>query len=107
MMESMAASGGGDRRFALRKDDDITTDDALHLGNPIWHAPAELARDSGSMLLGTSLLRGSHCGSNRNGGNDGSGRFALRASQLMMPFVQGILLNMCLLNFQEAWVVCC
>jgi hypothetical protein len=77
MMESMAASGGSDRRFALRKDDDITTDDALHLGNPIWHAPAELVRDSGSMLLGASLLQGSHCGSNHNGGNDSGRRFAL------------------------------
>jgi hypothetical protein len=37
-------------------DDDVATDDALCLGCPIWHAPAELARDSGSMLLGTSLL---------------------------------------------------
>jgi hypothetical protein len=43
-------------RFALRKDDHIATNDALHSGHPIWHAPAELARDSGSMLLGTSLL---------------------------------------------------
>jgi hypothetical protein len=43
-------------RFALHEDDDITTDDALCSGHPIWHAPAELARDSGSMLLGASLL---------------------------------------------------
>jgi hypothetical protein len=35
--------------------DDNATDDALHLGHPVWHAPGELARDSGSMLLGTSL----------------------------------------------------
>jgi hypothetical protein len=54
-------------------DDDVATDDALCLGCPIWHAPAELARDSGSMLLGTSLLWGSQHGSNRNGDNDGSG----------------------------------
>jgi hypothetical protein len=26
------------------------------LGCPIWHVPAELTRDSGSMLLGASLL---------------------------------------------------
>jgi hypothetical protein len=26
------------------------------LGYPVWHAPGELKRDSGSMLLGTSLL---------------------------------------------------
>jgi hypothetical protein len=26
------------------------------LGHPIWHAPAELTRDSGSMSLGASLL---------------------------------------------------
>ncbi len=61
----------------MREDDDITTDDALCSGNPIWHTPAELARDSGSMSLGTSLLRGSHCGSIHNGGNDGGRRFAL------------------------------
>jgi hypothetical protein len=48
--------GGGGRRLALRKDDDIATDDAVHLGHPIWHAPAELTRDSGSMSLGASLL---------------------------------------------------
>jgi hypothetical protein len=69
--------GGSGRRFALRKDDDIATDDALCLQCPIWHVPAELTRDSGSMLLGASLLRGSHCGSNPNGGNDGGRRFAL------------------------------
>ncbi len=32
------------------------TDDALCLEHPIWHVPAELTRDSGSMSLGTSLL---------------------------------------------------
>jgi hypothetical protein len=26
------------------------------LGCPVWHAPGELVRDSGSMSLGTSLL---------------------------------------------------
>jgi hypothetical protein len=26
------------------------------LGCPVWHAPGELARDSGCMLLGTSML---------------------------------------------------
>jgi hypothetical protein len=40
----------------LRKDDDDATDDAFCLEHPIQHAPAELARYSGSMLLGTSLL---------------------------------------------------
>jgi hypothetical protein len=30
--------------------------DALHLGCPVQHVPGELARDSGSMRLGTSLL---------------------------------------------------
>jgi hypothetical protein len=72
-------NGGNDggRRFALHKDDDIATDDALCSWHPIQHVPAELTRDSGSMLLGASLLQGSHCGSNRNGGNDGGGRFAL------------------------------
>jgi hypothetical protein len=35
---------------------DGATGDALHLGHPVWHAPCELARDSGSMSLGTSML---------------------------------------------------
>jgi hypothetical protein len=26
------------------------------LGHPVWHAPGELARDPGSMPLGTSML---------------------------------------------------
>ena len=61
----------------MRDDDDGATGDALRSGHPVWHAPGELARDSGSMSLGTSLLRGSHCGSNRTGGNgSGGGRFA-------------------------------
>jgi hypothetical protein len=52
-------------------DDNNATDDALCLGHTIWHAPAELTRDSGGMSLGTSLLQGSHHGSNHNGDNDG------------------------------------
>ena len=48
--------GGGATRFALRDDDDVATGDALHSGHPVWHAPGELARDSGSMSSGTSLL---------------------------------------------------
>jgi hypothetical protein len=68
----------GARRFALRNDDDdVATDDALCSGCPIWHVPGELARDSGSMLLGTSLLRGSHSVSNHNGDNGSGGRTAL------------------------------
>jgi hypothetical protein len=47
------------------------TDDALHLGHPVQHAPGELARGSGSMSLGTSLLRGSHLGSNHTGDDEG------------------------------------
>jgi hypothetical protein len=43
-------------RFALHEDDDDAADDALRSGHPIRHAPAELARDSGSMSLGASLL---------------------------------------------------
>jgi hypothetical protein len=39
-------------------DDDDATDDALHSGSSIWHAPADLARDPGSMSLGTFLLQG-------------------------------------------------
>jgi hypothetical protein len=41
------------------------------LGHPVWHAPGELARDSGSMPLGTSLPRRSHRGSNSTGDNEG------------------------------------
>jgi hypothetical protein len=41
------------------------------LGCSVWHAPGELARDSGSMSLGTSLLQGSHLGSNRTGDDEG------------------------------------
>jgi hypothetical protein len=40
----------------LRDDDDGATGDALHSGRPVQHAPGELARDSGSMPLGTSML---------------------------------------------------
>jgi hypothetical protein len=40
----------------LRDDDDNATGDALHLGHPVQHASGELARDSGSMSSGTSLL---------------------------------------------------
>jgi hypothetical protein len=39
------------------------------LGRPVWHAPGELARDSGIMPLGTSLPQRSHLGSNRTGDN--------------------------------------
>ena len=101
---------GGGGRFALHDDDDDATDDALRSGHPVWHAPGELARDSGSMSLGTSLLRGSHCGSNRTGDNGGGRRFALRMMMmtmpLMMPFVRGILFGMHLVNLQETQVVC-
>jgi hypothetical protein len=38
----------------------------LHLGSSIWHVPADLTRDPGSISLGASLLQGSHCSSNRN-----------------------------------------
>jgi hypothetical protein len=43
------------------------------LGHPGQHASGELARDSGSMPLGISMLQGSHCGSNRTGGDCGIG----------------------------------
>jgi hypothetical protein len=56
----------------LGEDDDIATGDALHSGHPVQHVPGELARDSGSMSSGTSLLRGSHHGRNRSGGNRGN-----------------------------------
>jgi hypothetical protein len=66
--------GGSGRRFALRDDDDKNaTGDALCSGCPVWHAPGELARDSRSMSLGTSMLRGSHCGSNHTGDDCGIG----------------------------------
>jgi hypothetical protein len=42
--------------LCVRMSHDDATDDALRSGHPIWHAPAELTRDSGSMLLGASLL---------------------------------------------------
>jgi hypothetical protein len=60
-----SGDNGGGGRFAMHDDDDNATGDALRSGRPVWHAPGELARDSGSMPLGTSMLRGSHCGSNR------------------------------------------
>jgi hypothetical protein len=44
----------------LCDDDDVATGDALRLGHPVWHVPGELARDSGSMLSGTSLLFEGH-----------------------------------------------
>jgi hypothetical protein len=40
----------------LHNDDDGATGDALRLGHPVRHVPGELARDSGSMPLGTSML---------------------------------------------------
>ena len=52
VMETMAAAE--DLLCAMMMT--IATDDALRSGHPVWHAPAELARDSGSMSLGTSLL---------------------------------------------------
>jgi hypothetical protein len=36
--------------------DDNATDHALCSGCPVQHAPGEIARDSGSMSLGASLL---------------------------------------------------
>jgi hypothetical protein len=57
----------------LRDDDDGATGDALHSGRPVQHAPGELARDSGSMPLGTSMLQGSHRGSNPTGDDRGIG----------------------------------
>jgi hypothetical protein len=48
----------------LRNDDNIATGDALCLAHPVWHAPGELIRDSGSKSSGTSMLRGSHHGRN-------------------------------------------
>jgi hypothetical protein len=56
VMETMAVAAVAESRFALHKDDDITTDDALCSGNPIWHVPAVVTKNSSSMSLGTSLL---------------------------------------------------
>jgi hypothetical protein len=63
---------GGCQRFAFPDEDhdDDATDDALCSGRPVWHAPGELTRDSGSMPLGTSLPRRSHLGSNCRGDNE-------------------------------------
>jgi hypothetical protein len=74
-----SGGNGGGGRFALRDDDDDNaTGDALRSGHPVWHAPGELARDSGSLSSGTSLLRRSHHGRNHSGGNgSGATRFAL------------------------------
>jgi hypothetical protein len=47
------------------------TSDSLHLGRPVRHALGELARDPGSMSLGTSVLRGSHLGSNHRTRDEG------------------------------------
>jgi hypothetical protein len=47
------------------------------LGCPVWHVPGKLTRDSGSKPLGTSMLQGSHCGSNHTGDNGSGRRFAL------------------------------
>ncbi len=57
-METMeeAAAAAPQARFALRDDDYVATGDALCSGHPVWHVPGELARDSGSMSSGTSLL---------------------------------------------------
>jgi hypothetical protein len=56
MVALVAETVAGTRRYALHNDDDDATDDALHFGHPIWHVPDDLARDSGSMSLGASLL---------------------------------------------------
>jgi hypothetical protein len=61
----------GEDLLCVKTSYDDATGDALRSGHPIQHGPAELKRDSGSMLLGASLLQGSHRGSNRNGDNDG------------------------------------
>ncbi len=42
--------------LCARMRDDDATDDALCSGHLIWYSPAILTRDSGSMLLGASLL---------------------------------------------------
>jgi hypothetical protein len=81
------------------------------LGHAVWHVPGELKRDSSSMLLGASLLRGSHCGSNCTGENGGGcGRHALPHDDdgmpLIMPFIRGILFGMHLVNSKETQVVC-
>jgi hypothetical protein len=47
------------------------TGDSLCFGHLVRHAPGELARDPGSMSLGTSMLRGSHLGSNHCTGDEG------------------------------------
>jgi hypothetical protein len=69
------------------------------------------------MLLGASLLQGSHCGSNRNrdnGGTSGGRRYAsamimmmmMMMTPLMMSLIQGLLFGMHLLFSQKTQVVC-
>jgi hypothetical protein len=76
------------------------------------HLAGELARDSGSMSLGTSLLRGSHCGSNRTVDNGGAEYMlclmttTMMTTPLMMPFALGVLFSMLLVDSQESQVVC-
>jgi hypothetical protein len=53
IMEAMMAV---DDLLWARMSNDDATDDSLHSGHPIRHAPAELTRDAGSMWLGASLL---------------------------------------------------
>ncbi len=43
-----------DDLLCVRISNDDATDDALCSGHLIWHAPAELTREAGSMLLGAS-----------------------------------------------------
>jgi hypothetical protein len=101
---------GSGRRFALCDDDDIATDDAVCSGHPILHVPAELARDSGSMLLGTSLLQGHTVIAiimGKMAAEEDMLCPRMTMMPLMMPFVWGMLFSMHLLNLQETQVVCC
>ncbi len=53
IMQAMTAV---DDLLWARISNEDATDDALCSGHPIWHTPAELTRDAGSMSLGASPL---------------------------------------------------
>jgi hypothetical protein len=53
IMEAMMAV---EDLLCTRMSNDDATDNVLCSRHHIWHAPAELTRDSGSMLIGASLL---------------------------------------------------
>jgi hypothetical protein len=95
----------------LHDDDDVATGDALRLRHPIWHAPGELARDSGSYVVRHHPCFKGHTVvvivlETMAAPEDMLCRTMTVTTPLMMPFVQGILFGMHLVNLQETQVVC-